>query len=146
MGISQPYLAILSTMAFISIVVSLSFFYLYIIDQANKTPVLGVYADSRIDPDTNEITVYIVIRHERGRTVEIQRIMLINESSVITIDNFNETIILGCRNREIPAGGTCIITLKFPPGSFSENKTYQGLVYFNEGVYPVAFTPSRLYE
>lgn len=146
MGISQPYLAILSTMAFIAIVVSVSFLYLYIIDQANKAPILGVYADSYVDPNTNEIIVHVIIRHERGRVVEIQRVMLINESTTIIIDDLNEATLLGCRDREVPAGGKCIITLRFPHGSFIENKTYQGLVYFNEGIYPVAFTPTRLHE
>jgi hypothetical protein len=144
MGISQPYLAILSTMTFIAVVISVSFFYLYVLDQLNKTPVLGVYADSYADSYTNETVLYIVIRHERGRLVEVQKILLFNESSTITIDDFDELTMLGCRNREIPAGGKCVITIRFPPGYFYENKTYQGIVYFNEGTYPIAFTPSKI--
>jgi hypothetical protein len=146
MSISQPYLAILSTMVFIAVIISVSFIYLYIIDQANRIPVLGVYADSYIDSDTNETVILIVVRHERGRLVEIQRILLFNDSSTIIIDDFDELTMHGCRNREIPAGGKCTIILRFPLGVFYENKTYQGIVYLNEGIYPIAFTPSKWFN
>lgn len=146
MGISHPYLAILSAIAFIIVVTSISLLYLYIIDQANKTPILGVYAEAFVDPLTGEVTVSITIRHERGKPVEITRIQLFNETSAVVIDNFTNSehvMLLGCINTLIPPGGTCRVSLRFPREIFEENKTYRGVVFFSEGTYPVAFTPIK---
>ncbi|MEM4487744.1 MAG: hypothetical protein QXK88_02945 [Desulfurococcaceae archaeon] len=144
MGISYPYLAILSTIAFIVVVTSVTFLYLYIIDQANKTPVLGVYAEAYLDSQ-DHINLVITIRHERGRAVELKKVVLNSENGTLTLTDFrgNENIsLIGCADGLIPTGGVCRLRLIFHEG-FMENTTYKGVVFLTEGTYPIAFTPVR---
>lgn len=142
MGVSYPYLAILSFIVFIGVVTTILFVYIYIIDQINRTPVLGVVAEAYIDPLTNKTIMSILIRHERGRIVEVQKIELFNETSTIVIDNFENATVLGCTGRLLTPGGLCNITIVLD-ATFEEYKLYHGVVYFSEGAYPISITPIR---
>lgn len=146
MGISYPYLAILSTMAFIAVIISTALVYLYIVDQVNRVPVVGVYAESYVEE--TGVVVIINIRHERGRPVELLRIQLFPGEEQVIVEDFSSSniVVEGCQGKKVPVGGLCKIVLKFPQGVFEENETYQGLVFLTEGTYPVAFTPIRAQE
>ncbi|MEM1645634.1 MAG: hypothetical protein QXL96_07180 [Ignisphaera sp.] len=148
MGISHPYLAILATVAFIGVVISMFSLFFYIVDQVNKTPILGVYAEAYINYN-GSVDVVITVEHKRGKPVEIKSILLFNETSVIVLENLenSELILLNsCRKRYTFVGGICRIILVFPSGVFAEDKIYSGLVIFSEGSYPIAFTPIKPLE
>ncbi|MEM2511894.1 MAG: hypothetical protein QXZ41_02900 [Ignisphaera sp.] len=148
MGISHPYLAILATVAFIGVVISVFALFLYIVDQVNKTPILGVYAEAYTNYDRS-VYVIITIEHKRGKSAEIKSILLFNETSTIALEDLenSEFVLLNsCRGRYTYLGGICKISLIFPPGIFHEDKIYSGLVVFNEGSYPIAFTPMKPLE
>ncbi|MEM0326815.1 MAG: hypothetical protein QW733_07285, partial [Desulfurococcaceae archaeon] len=152
MGLSQPYLAILSAIAFITVVTSLIYVYIYIVDQVNRTPVLGVYSEAIIRED--ELIVAVTVKHTRGGPVELSRVELYGERKLIVLFENNACYALyeplvACRltgtKGTILPGSTCRVEIVLPAVNeyFVENKTYQGLVFFNEGTYPVAFTPVR---
>lgn len=148
MGISHPYLAILATIAFIGVVISVFSLFLYIVDQVNKTPILGVYAEAYTNYDKS-VYVTITIEHKRGKPAEIKSILLFNETSSIALEDLENSgfiLLNSCRGRYVYVGGICKISLLFPPGIFYENKIYSGLVVFNEGSYPIAFTPMKPLE
>jgi len=155
-GISHPYLAILSVMVFIAVVTGVSFLYLHVVDQVNRAPVLGVYADAQIDPASRTITLRINIKHERGRPVEIVQALLYGEQQLVVmfgndtcyVIGVNEAAcnVLGLKGKALLPGGTGVVEVGLPMGSgyFVENKTYQGVVVFSEGSYPIAFTPVNI--
>ncbi|MEM4596408.1 MAG: hypothetical protein QXO48_04250 [Desulfurococcaceae archaeon] len=153
MGLSQPYLAILSAIAFITVITSLIYVYIYIVDQVNRTPVLGVYSEAIIRG--NELIVTVTVKHTRGGPVELSRVELYGEKKLIVLFENNACYALNeplvtCRltgtKGTILPGSTCRIEIVLPAVNeyFAENKMYQGVVFFNEGTYPVAFTPVKL--
>ncbi|MEM1804125.1 MAG: hypothetical protein QXR80_06480, partial [Desulfurococcaceae archaeon] len=126
--------------------------YIYIVDQVNRTPVLGVYSEAIIRED--ELIVAVTVKHTRGGSVELSRVELYGERKLIVLFENNACYALyeplvtcrltGTKGTILP-GSTCRVEIVLPADNeyFVENKTYQGLVFFNEGTYPVAFTPVR---
>jgi len=142
-GVEHPYLAILATIAFMGVVISSIFLYVYVVDQVNKSPVLGVYAEAYTANDS-VAEVLIKIRHERGNPVEIQQIIVYAGKNTITISGSeigsNPSIgVEGCNGNVVIPGSICVI--KFNVSLPSLNAMYQGLVFLSEGTYPIAFIP-----
>lgn len=156
MGISHPYLAILSAIAFIGVLVGMTFTYLYIVNQAIRAPVLGVHAEAFIHEE--ELVVVITMRHVHGREVTLNSVKVYGEGGrelLVIVHNgscyiVNEPSALcyltGIREARILPGSTGYLRVIFPAVNnyFYEGKTYQGAVFFSEGTYPIAFTPLRL--
>ncbi|MDK6028694.1 hypothetical protein QPL79_04905 [Ignisphaera sp. 4213-co] len=143
MGVEHPYLAILATIAFMGVVISSIFLYVYVVDQVNKSPALGVYAEAYTVSDS-VAEVLIKIRHERGNPVKIQQIIVYAGKNTITISGSeigsNPSIgVEGCNGNVVIPGSICVI--KFNVSLPSLNAMYQGLVFLSEGTYPIAFIP-----
>jgi len=157
-GLAQPYLAILSIIGFAVAVTAITFTYLYVIDSLNKAPVLGVYAEALIDYYAGVVNLTIAIKHERGRPVEIHRLLFRTEKGELVVEreDLNQgykqladgSVLLitkiGLKNSSIPTGSTARLTLSAPLDLFLEGETYSGVLFFNEGTYPISFTPVPL--
>lgn len=158
MGISHPYLAILSVIAFVSVLTSATFAYLYIVDQATRAPILGVYAEALVRG--NELVIAITMKHVHGKGVAANSVriygeggrellVVLQDGACYVLDDPGVSCYLtGLQGTLLLPGGVGQLQITLPAinNYFYEGKTYQGIVFFSEGTYPIAFTPIRVVE
>ncbi|MEM4717662.1 MAG: hypothetical protein QXE81_02745 [Desulfurococcaceae archaeon] len=153
MGISYPYMAILSIAFFIIAVTGVLFGYLYIVDRATRTPMLGVYAESYIQ--NSKMVIIITTRHMRGDPVRILSIYIHGENKLDIIvqenkcfsseDPFVDCYLIGFSDTRLLQGGVGKVLILLPVQNiyFYEGKNYRGIVIFDQGTYPITFTPTN---
>jgi hypothetical protein len=135
-GVEYPYLAILAVIAFTMAVSGLIYFFINTYTEALKTPILSTYAQACYTLD-NKSYLEVVIKHERGLIVNLQRIEVYSDSGAVvytpgeSLADINVT--MEGFDRRLGPGQVGYVKMSFPSGYFTPNKTYSGVVLFDAG-------------
>jgi len=135
MALEYPVLAILASILFITIVFNSLYLYLYIVSEVNRIPVVGGYAEVGL---TNGYWVInVTVRHERGDPIDFNVVMLTTEEGIM---EKRDVVLYGFRGKTLMPGSVGLIVVKLPQNYLVYNKTYSGLVVFDEGTFTFTYT------
>ena len=150
MGVSYPYLAILSTVIFVFIVMSVVSVSLWIIYQASNNPLVEGYSSFEWGSG-DTATISIVFRLTRGHMVTFERILLSTNYGVLNISG-SGTYVFGNSTFRVSYDG---FNGKLFPGqegkinievtnateAYTSGRTYRSSVFFDGGTLIVSFEP-----
>ncbi|MEM4827860.1 MAG: hypothetical protein QXK07_07475 [Desulfurococcaceae archaeon] len=142
MGVSYPVLALVSFVLLLTVIASTVLVSIGSVDQVSSAPALRVHAHAFFNPETGETVLRVTVKHERGRPVVLERVEVSSEHGSLIIPR-NSFKLLECVE-PVTQGDRCVYE-NTSRGFFHVGGTYSGLVFFNEGSYPVVFTVMYLY-
>lgn len=144
MGLEYPVIAIMTSVAFLVVILSSLFLYLHVTNELEKVPVLNgdVEVYSVACNFTRCVRLILAVSNERGDPVELVQIRVYADKGTLTID-FPSTVsnneaaqsvtVYGLVNGKVlPRGATAYIVIDVPQTYFTTGKTYQVMILFDK--------------
>lgn len=149
MGIEHPYLAIVSFMLFASMVISITFSYVWVLQQVQRLPALEGYAS--VEWTGRAMAIRVVVRLTRGAPVTFSHAVLETDSGPVRVSVQNPSARVGestvtlslARFRGVLAPGQegfVILEVDSPGSLFSEEREYSVVLFFDTTIFTARFS------
>lgn len=143
LGLEYPLLTIITSIAFIIIVLSSLFLYLHIAEYSNRSPVLESSVTFR--EENNTVRILIIVKHMRGEPVELRFIDIVTDVEVLRIyfpwlDKNNSTDLITVEtigfmdNYSILPGSTSRLIISLPKEYLADKKECGIIVVFDKSI------------
>lgn len=154
MGLEYPVLAIMASVAFLVVILSSLFLYLYVISELREVPVLSgsVEVYSIVCNSTRCTRLILTVSNERGSPAELVQIRVYADNGALTI-NFSATVVVSDNGNAVQnvvvhglvdgkillPGAAAHIVIDVSRACFTAGKTYQAIVFFDKGSLILSF-------